>query len=82
MKVTEITTDKGTYRFNQLVCSNGGVFDVEGSYNYCMAIGPHSDVFSKVQACKLINMGVKVSDKAVSNTEWYKNRHNFRDIEI
>ena len=60
---------------------NGGVFDAEGSYNYCMAIGPHSDVFRKVQACKLINMGVKVSDKAVSNTEWYKNRHNFRDVE-
>ena len=82
MKVTEITTDKGTYRFNQLVCSNGEVFDAEGSYNYCMAIGPYSDAFRKVQASKLIVMGVKVSDKAVSNTEWYKNRHNFRDVEI
>ena len=81
MKVTENTTDKGTYRFNQLVCSNGAIFDAEGSYNYCMAIGTHSDVFRKVQASKLINMGVKVSDKAVSNTEWYNNRHNFRDVE-
>lgn len=81
MKVTEITTDKGTYRFNQLVCSNGDIFDAEGSYNYCMAIGPHSDAFRKVQASKLIVMGIKVSDKAVNNTEWYKNRHNFRDVE-
>ena len=82
MKFTEITTDCGTYRFEQSACSNGGVFNAEGSYDYCMAIGPHSDTFRKVQARKLIAMGTKVSDKAVNNTEWYKNRYNFKDVEI
>ena len=81
MKVTEITTDKGTYRLTQMIEYGHEINSADWCYNYCMAIGPHSDVFRKVQASKLINMGVKVSDKAVSNTEWYKNRHNSRDVE-
>lgn len=82
MKVTEFTTNHGTYQVEQIKCSLDRKFDAQGCYDYCMRIGPDADFWRAHYARLLVNLATKVSDKSVGNTEWYKNRRNFRDIEV
>lgn len=81
MKVTEITTDHGTYHVEQIPCSMDRKFDAQGCYDYCMRIGPDADFWRAHYSRLLVDFGTKVSEKSANNTEWYKNRHNFRDVE-
>lgn len=81
MKVTEITTDKGTYRLTKMIEYGQEINSADWCYNYCMAIGPNAETRRKNLAKNLIEMALKVSDKSTRNTEWYKNRKNFTEIE-
>lgn len=81
MKVTEITTDKGTYRLTKMIEYGQEINSADWCYNYCMAIGPNAETRRKNLAKNLIEMALKVSDKSTRNTEWYKNRQNFTEIE-
>lgn len=81
MKVTEITTDKGTYRLVQMSEYGNEINGADWCYNYCMAIGPNAETRRKNLARNLIKMALKASDKSVDNVEWYKNRQNFTEIE-
>ena len=82
MKVTEITTDKGTYRLTQMIEYGNEINGADWCYDYCMAIGPNAETRRKNLAKNLIEMALKVSDKSINNTEWYKNRRNFTEIEV
>lgn len=81
MKFTEITTDKGTYRLTKMIEYGHEINSADWCYNYCMAIGPNAETRRKNLAKNLIEMALKVSDKSTKNTEWYKNRQNFTEIE-
>ena len=81
MKVTEITTDRGTYRLTQMIEYGHEINSADWCYDYCMAIGPNTETRRKNLARDLIKMALKVSDKSVNNAEWYKNRRNFTEIE-
>ena len=81
MKVTEITTDKGTYRLTKMIEYGQEINSADWCYNYCMAIVPNAETRRKNLAKNLIEMALKVSDKSTRNTEWYKNRQNFTEIE-
>lgn len=81
MKVTEITTDRGTYRLTQIIEYGHEINSADWCYDYCMAIGPNAETRRKNLARDLIKMALKVSDKSVNNAEWYKNRRNFTEIE-
>lgn len=80
--VTEFITNQGTYQMKQIECSNGAIFDAESCYQYCLYIGKDADYFRRLQSRKLIHIATKVSDKSVLTEDWYKNRRNFKDIEI
>ena len=81
MKFTEITTDKGTYSLTKMIEYGQEINSADWCYNYCMAIGPNAETRRKNLAKNLIEMALKVSDKSTRNTEWYKNRQNFTEIE-
>ena len=45
------------------------------------AVGGNYNLTRDNLAKNLIEMALKVSDKSTRNTEWYKNRQNFTEIE-
>ena len=47
MKVTEITTDKGTYRLTKMIEYGQEINSADWCYKYCMAIGPNAETRRK-----------------------------------
>lgn len=76
-----LLTDKGVKLMGSIQCSNGSYFDAEGCFNYCN--GEKSELLNKHQANKLVANATSLNVRENAEDEdWYKNRENFKDVEI
>ena len=76
-----LLTNKGTYLFGSIQCSNGAWFDAEGCFKYCQD-ETEREYIEKHQAFKLISGATLLAHGTKAGELWYKGRENFIDVEI